>query len=632
MSEYIATTVSPARIAAQPTNVSDLDYSERDALIVKAIQVDGHWLVLSRYGDDIWYLDGFTSNTPDSEKCIDFRRGPLVFRRVLKELMYRYLRRGREGQKRPTGSTIRGFFKVTLPFLEYLTVLKIYSFSEITPSVCDAYVKFCKAQTVRGLNAKPLSQSYLHKRLFAVEGLYELSQYSHDPIREHPWADNSSFAMAGLIGRRREGGRGVRTPLIPDDVFCILFDNAYRAIENGKNLLDIRDALMAAVKEKKHRSASSLLKAKTQCLTSFGWEGGVEAFEVAIFRLRTACYIVLASVSGCRNHELTYLQTGAHHRTKDDEGTIFHWMRSRSDKTDAGIHDWMIPNVGVRALRLMERWARPYQIMLAEEITSRRRSNPLDPEIAKAQQHSQTLFIGVDSKRGNRVRTLCHRRWSHWLTTFARECGVDWNLASHQFRRKFANYVAHSKFGDLRYLREHFAHWTMDMTLGYAIDESWGLRLDFELFDDIQSELADIKFGVVNTWLGNEPLAGGYGQAIQRWKRDPDNLAIFETHEMLVRSIAESTAIRSNGHAWCTADNDGCIGNTLERSRCGDNCNNAVIARGHAGIYQRLYDSVKELLACKDIGESGRQRVLRDLTRYRDVLAQLGYDPEAKDA
>jgi len=439
MSEYIATTVSPARIAAQPTNVSDLDYSERDALIVKAIQVDGHWLVLSRYGDDIWYLDGFTSNTPDSEKCIDFRRGPLVFRRVLKELMYRYLRRGREGQKRPTGSTIRGFFKVTLPFLEYLTVLKIYSFSEITPSVCDAYVKFCKAQTVRGLNAKPLSQSYLHKRLFAVEGLYELSQYSHDPIREHPWADNSSFAMAGLIGRRREGGRGVRTPLIPDDVFCILFDNAYRAIENGKNLLDIRDALMAAVKEKKHRSASSLLKAKTQCLTSFGWEGGVEAFEVAIFRLRTACYIVLASVSGCRNHELTYLQTGAHHRTKDDEGTIFHWMRSRSDKTDAGIHDWMIPNVGVRALRLMERWARPYQIMLAEEITSRRRSNPLDPEIAKAQQHSQTLFIGVDSKRGNRVRTLCHRRWSHWLTTFARECGVDWNLASHQFRRKFAN-------------------------------------------------------------------------------------------------------------------------------------------------------------------------------------------------
>jgi len=170
------------------------------------------------------------------------------------------------------------------------------------------------------------------------------------------------------------------------------------------------------------------------------------------------------------------------------------------------------------------------------------------------------------------------------------------------------------------------------MTLGYAIDESWGLRLDFELFDDIQSELADIKFGVVNTWLGNEPLAGGYGQAIQRWKRDPDNLAIFETHEMLVRSIAESTAIRSNGHAWCTADNDGCIGNTLERSRCGDNCNNAVIARGHAGIYQRLYDSVKELLACKDIGESGRQRVLRDLTRYRDVLAQLGYDPEAKDA
>ncbi|CAI8722695.1 Integrase [Pseudomonas sp. IT-P100] len=630
MNEYIATTVSPARIAAQPADVRDLECRERDALIVKALKVDGHWLILSRYSDDLWNLDGFTSNTPDSEECVDFRRVPLELRPVMKELMYRYLRRGLKGQKRPKGSTIRGYFKVTLPFLEYLTAFKIHSFSGITPAVCAAYVEFCKALTVSGCNTKPLSNSYLLKRLYAIEWLYELSQYSHDPIREHPWADSSALAISGLPGRGQEASRGIKTPLIPDDVFCILFENAYRAIESGKDLLNIRDALIGAVRAQKSRSASTLLRARTECLTSFGWEGGVEAFEVAFLRLRTACYIVLASISGCRNHELAYLQIGAHHRTEDYEGTIFHWMRSRSDKTDAGLHDWMIPDVGVRVLRLMERWAQPYQTMLANEIASRRRSNPLDPEIAKAQQHRRALFIGVDSKRGNRVRTLCHRRWNHWLSTFARECGVDWNLASHQFRRKFANYVAHSKFGDLRYLREHFAHWTMDMTLGYAIDESWSLRLDFELFNDIQSELADIKFSVVNTWLGNEPLAGGYGRAIHRWKRDPDNLAIFENHKTLVSSIAESTAIRSNGHAWCTADNDGCIGNTLDRSRCTD-CNNAVIAQGHIGIYKRLYENLKELLACKDIGEGGRRRVLRDQARYRDLLVQLGYDPETKD-
>src|SRR3546814_2886374 len=58
-----------------------------------------------------------------------------------------------------------------------------------------------------------------------------------------------------------------------------------------------------------------------------------------------------------------------------------------SDLTDAGIHDWMIPDAAVRALRLMERWAAPYQAMIAAEIVQRRRANPLDPQITEAHKH-----------------------------------------------------------------------------------------------------------------------------------------------------------------------------------------------------------------------------------------------------
>lgn len=96
----------------------------------------------------------------------------------------------------------------------------------------------------------------------------------------------------------------------------------------------------------------------------------------------------------------------------------------------------------------------------------------------------------------------------------------------------------------------------------------------------------------------------------------------------MLKSIAESTSIRSNGHAWCTADDSGCVGNTLERTRCG-NCNNAVIGRGHTAIYQRLYDDLKGLVHCPDIGEAGRHRIERDLNRCRDVLIQLGMEPGA---
>lgn len=169
------------------------------------------------------------------------------------------------------------------------------------------------------------------------------------------------------------------------------------------------------------------------------------------------------------------------------------------------------------------------------------------------------------------------------------------------------------------------------MTLGYAMDDGWGNDLDLELYDDIQAELEDIKLATVGSWLGDDPLVGGYGRSIKGWQRDPANLALFKDHQTMVISIAESTAIRSNGHAWCTADDDGCIGNTIERTRC-SNCNNAVIGHGHLGIYRQLYNNLKELLECNDIGESGRVRVLRDLERCRDVFMQLGYDPESDES
>ncbi|NKF26571.1 tyrosine-type recombinase/integrase [Pseudomonas sp. BGM005] len=616
-------------VESQPVDVRELQESQRDALIVSATQVEGHWVIISRYGDDCWQLDGIPSNIRDSQKHLDFQRVPTAFRAVMKEVMYRYWRRGRAGKQRPKGGTLNNFFKTTTVFLRYLESLRLARLDLVTPIVCTHYAAECREyRQTRKQNDKPLSQSGLFHRFQAVEALYELSQYTQDAIPQHPWVGTSAKAMAGLTGSGKQGGK---TPLMPDTVFCTLFEKAYEQVQSGKRLLDLRDAVAAAVAERRAQKPSAGKNAKSQHLAALGWEGGVVAFNQTILNLRTACYIVLASVSGCRNHELANMQLGAHHRTEDDEGTIFHWMRSKSEKTDTGVHDWMIPEAAVRALRLMERWAEPYQAMITTEIVERRKANPLDPEIISAKKHRHALFLGVTAKKGNQVRTLSNSSWDHSLKEFAKNAGLTWSLTSHQIRRKFANYVAHSQFGDLRYLREHFAHWSMDMTLGYAMDDSWGSYLDPELYDDIQAELEDIKLGTVDNWLGTDQLAGGYGRSIKRWQRDPSNLALFKDHRTMVISIAESTAIRSNGHAWCTADNDGCVGNTLERTRCGD-CNNAVIGPGHLGIYRQLYSNLKELLECSDIGESGHIRVLRNLERCRDVFMQLGYDPESEVA
>lgn len=628
MTRHTAVTLPLTQMEAQPPDVRSLSESKRDALIIKTLLVDGHWMVVCRYGDPVWLLDGCTSNTPDSEKCVDFSRLPVPFQSVMKAIIYRYLRRGRIGQKRPTGSTLRGFFKAAIPFLRHLDSLNLKSLCSVTSMICGSYAEVCKVQKrkTRDNISKPISSTYLMKRFSAVEALYELSQYTLDPMRQHPWEDTSAATMAGLTGSNSTRNQESKTPLIPDETFCTLFQTAFQLVENGTFLLDLRDTLSSAIAGWRGRPAGTVLHAKNRHLAAHGWKRGLAEFKQEIISLRTACYIVLASTSGCRNHELANLQSGAHHRTKDDEGTIYHWMRSRSEKTDAGDHDWMIPEAGVRALRVMERWAEPYQTMVAAELAKLRQNNPHDPEITKVQQHLHTLFLGMDPKRGNQVRTLCIRRWNITLLNFAKKCGLEWDLASHQFRRKFANYVAHSRFGDLRYLREHFAHWSMDTTLTYAMDQGWGQHLDIELYDDIQSEFDGIKLEVVDSWLVDNSLGGGLGRAIKLWQRDPVNLAIFKSHTSLVRSIAESTAIRSNGHAWCTADKGGCVGNNFDRTRC-SGCDHAVIGRVHTNVYQRLYDNLNDLLDCHDIGDSGRARVQRDLVHCREVFVQLGYDP-----
>lgn len=108
---------------------------------------------------------------------------PIAFKAVMKALIYRYLQRGRAGQKRPKASSVRNLFQNALPFLRYLDALNLDRLGVVTPMICANYVAECRAyrQTHRS-RGKPLSQSALERRFMAVEAIYELSQYTHDRI------------------------------------------------------------------------------------------------------------------------------------------------------------------------------------------------------------------------------------------------------------------------------------------------------------------------------------------------------------------------------------------------------------------------------------------------------------------
>jgi integrase len=610
----------------QPRDAANLLLNERDALIITAVQVDGVWQDVSRYGDLVWRLIPTTTNTTPSSRRLDFNNVPPQFREALKAILYRYQRQGRKGMPRPSAGSVVKQFNCSLPFLRYLNSLNIRRLGEVTPLACSTYATACEKALKK--SGKALAKGSLWQRYQAVEALYELSQGSDDPMPQHPWPESSSRTLAGLTHHAGLASHHAKTPRIPDAIFSTLFQAAWAAVERADLLLDLRDELDRIAQEKAGKDPSTVLDAKNAFLDARKWNGRLATFSPALLELRTACYIVVASLSGCRNHEMAYLQTAAYYSTTDRDGQRYWWMKSKSTKTGEGHTEWMIPEAAVQALKVMDRWAKPYQERVRAELAARRVAPAADPAIAEALKHIDAIFLGVERSQGNQVRTLPNCAWNVSLKKFAKRHHIAWSLSTHQFRRTFAVYAARSTFGDLRYLKQHFKHWSMDMSLLYAINE----LQEMALFNEITDELDDIQQGVMATWLDPEvPLSGGAGQGMKRF-RDDNPIPMYTDRVTMAKTLAEHVHIRSNGHAWCTADSGSdCIGNGgFDRTRCSD-CAHAVIAPIHVRMYQGLYNHLQGLLTLEDIGEAGLTRVRRDVERCANVMRDLGHDPQCKE-
>ena len=610
---------------AQPADTRGLKDVDRSLLVVSAVNVEGKWQVLSRYGDPSWTFYGGTTNKKASFRSFNFSLFPDAFREVMKAVLYRYIRRGRNDGKQPAIATLRTLFDNAVPFTAFIEGCGKASLVEVSSITCKAYSDSLKA-LVSQRTKRPLKTASREKRLLAVEAIYELSQYCQDRMPEPPWIETSAYILSGeYASSSGDSPSPSSTPLIPDEVFAKLFQAASRVVDSAGHLLKIRDGIEALAKKRPDLSESGLNYAKNRLLVESGWMDGLDQFEAAVLDIRTACYIIVASLSGCRNHELAYLEYKSYYSTKSDEGEVYWWMKSRSTKTGEGHTEWMIPPAAVSALQIAEQWAIPYQSAIQSELKHRRAKDPRDAELHEVKKHANAIFLGVIRNKGNQVRTLSLEAWNVNLKDFAAKHGIEWLLATHQFRKKFANYAARSKFGDLRYLKEHFKHWSMDMTLGYALNEAQEL----ELYAEIQAEYDDIKAELVETWLQpHEPLAGGYGEGIMVWRIGAD-IQLFKNRGAMVRAISDSTPIRSNGHAWCTAQDDQCVGNGgLESTRCANECNNGVIGRRHAEFYRELYLHNRELLQSKDIGPGGLARAQRDLERCERTLRKLGFSVE----
>lgn len=567
-------------LLAQPISAASLLDAERKKIVISVVlDKEGNDVVLSRYEDMVWKLWPYvtTPNIRRGSQQLDWSRIPDAYRDVCKAVIFRYWRVATPGSKSPGVISLRQALNKLVIFCRYLNQSGVPSMAAIHPL---HIANFVHEQKERGLAPGTLTLQFT-----IIETLYRFRDEHADGLTFHPWPESSAYEVAGWAGQRRRDGK---TPLIPVEVAQSLFVHAEKIINGACTILDQRDA--------GQRSYSH---------------------DPEVTTIRDACSYLLGTLTGMRISEISSVEVGAG-RTEVKNGYTFHWVKSVEHKTGAGPVEFLMPAMGHEILRVMERWSEPYR----RELSIRLERWASEPgvqsaerlqDIANARANLNRLFLG----KKQQITVLSNVGWYRVYLSFAKRAGVDWRLTPHQTRRLYAyTFVCH-RLGNLLFLKEQFKHSSISVSQLYCANP----HQDAALYDEILEETRLLKIETVTGWLhGDELLAGGAGKKIMAMRAHD-----FPNRAALINETADKITIRSTGHSWCLAQDEGCGGSGIyEKGRCGG-CHEGVIDGQFRPFWQETYRHLNELKAeAQELGAGAISRVQRDLEQAEKVLKDLG--------
>lgn len=606
----------------RPQKLHELDDSVLKVLPISSYQLpDGSHKVISQYSDDIWRLEDarFPSNTPDNKKKFRFITIPSQFVDAVKFALKHY-----DIKQGPSGSTLVKAFNSLKLFLVYLNNISVQNIADITPLHCANYVHQCKSE-IFNQTKKPLSKGTLEHRFSAIETLYYNLKGTQWAFK-HPWVESSASYLAGNTG---QGKKTAKTQVIPDDELKVLINHCNKVLEQANELIQLQYEI-----EVERVKLAEMIKGQGNISTAItnrflkpkGYSG-LKEFNAIYSDIPDAMAIIILTFSGIRIHELCAIQTDAY-RIEDNEEDVYYWLKSHSSKTHEGYTEWLVPQIVIQAIEVQKSYVKPLQETLWQEQAELLAKDPHSPRGLKIENFKHHLFLTNSVQQGNQVNSLTHYAFSKRLKAFGDALGVK-GLAAHRFRRTFAVYVAQSAYGDLRYLKQHFKHWGMDMTLLYSANQAQ----DEELYDEIAVQIKKSQTVILEECFDEDTIiTGGLANTLISYRSNNESIKTFESRAQMVERVSDTVIFRSTGHSWCTSDNSGCSGRSvIEGTACVD-CGESIIEKKRHGKYFKdVYIQQLELRQIDDIGEAGKQRVERDIERCERVLKDLGMWDEVKE-
>ena len=618
--------------------------------------------VCSKFSDVIWNfryyihnknvsnsraLINFNVKLSDGSNLLDEKNSSLLL--SAKQYLYTRLNilNPRSGKVLGPQSLIGHFYSITT-FINYLISQNKYSFSSFNQDDSDKFQAYIFERNPKlGTNTNA-------KYLGVILDLYHFRDALIDGLEKHPWPDSSVVHLSN--DRKNNGRRNLRqTPCIPDVLCSQLFSKSIQFLEDNSNRiikaftllekLAIKNAYKELTKERKSndiktvrpdklalhhaRKSYEYKKYNKEILTRYGFSTKSELTKF-IIKARTCCYVIISLTTGMRNSEIASLTNSSFIKSEGWDGEEYFWLEGFTYKLEDEPKEakWMVPEIVRIAINHLISVNSP----LNNQINF---SLPYLDDIEKQTQNDLMLHIFMSNDyKTNSFNGISNSHWNSSLKVLSNDfdlrvtdnnndlklpSGSIWPLATHHFRRTFACLAARSSLGDLRYLREHYKHWSLDMTLYYANTDVF----DDSLFDEVLTERNDLQSALVSDWIVKDaPLAGGRGEAIATF-RQRGMLKKSKDMPALVKQISDSVFVRGTGHSWCLASGDGCGGEGLYDALLCPDCDNSVIDKSHLPVWKGLKEQHEILLNMPDSGVGTKERAREYIKKSEELIDKL---------
>ncbi len=576
---------------------------------------NGKYHVLSRYEDDNWTFPASegSNSTSRNQLTLKFNRiHDANARAIAKWVIWNQRAKGNAiSSLQRTLDNLASFFS----WLRKSETLAVQGLNTFTAQQYVLHVN--TTQNKRKGQMPPLSVRTKFQKLIVLEAIYGYCRL-FESVKGHPWPESSAYEQARYVGSvRLELRSKPQTQLIPDDTLKALCSFTKGFLDRAGELLDLNDKVNTFVASAKNASNKAVQRRKyMQSLrTEFDT---LNELNAAVILLRDSCLFWILLTTGMRIHEVLGIKRGAYRTETKDEET-YYFIETVSEKTYEGLSEWIAPKIAINAIQILERYSTDLQGRVETDLAAARARNDHE-EVNRLESITNNVFLS-NCNLTSSINVLSGKSVTATrLPNLCAKIGSDWGLTAHQFRRTFANYVVHSQLGDIRALKDHFKHWSIQMTALYAYNDN----LDKELFEELLRERYWVEEQIKFDWFGlDAPITGGaIAERIMKVRGDEEHIKTFKTREDMVRAYSGNIPIRATGIAWCTNDDDGCMG-----GKC-DECDHGIIDKNNQKHWEGMLIQQFDLLQMDDIGEAGQAAVANGMARCETVLSSLGVDVE----